>query len=57
MAQLRDNQVIIQFASNISGEAQAKAMLSMEKQLRTITGLEIEVFQLLPAAEAKNGRK
>jgi len=45
MAKLRDNQVIIQFAPNIAGEHQAKAMLQFEKWLRTITGQEIEVFK------------
>ena len=45
MATLRDNQVIIQFAANISGDAQAKSMLAMEKHLREITGQEIQVFK------------
>ena len=45
MATLRDNQVIIQFATNISGDAQAKSMLAMEKHLRQITGQEIQVFK------------
>ncbi|HXR26130.1 MAG TPA: hypothetical protein VN742_12255 [Candidatus Binataceae bacterium] len=45
MATLRDNQVIIQFAANISGDAQAKSMLAMEKHLRQITGQEIQVFK------------
>jgi len=42
---LRDNIVIIQFAKNISGDAQAKAMLKMERDMRALTGLEIEVFK------------
>ncbi len=45
MATLRDNQVIIQFAANISGDAQARSMLAMEKHLREITGQEIQVFK------------
>lgn len=45
MATLRDNQVIIQFAANISGDAQAKSMLAMERHLRQITGQEIQVFK------------
>jgi hypothetical protein len=45
VATLRDNQVIIQFAANISGDAQAKSMLAMEKHLRQITGQEIQVFK------------
>jgi len=45
VATLRDNQVIIQFAANISGDAQAKSMLAMEKHLREITGQEIQVFK------------
>ena len=45
MTTLRDNQVIIKFAANISGDAQAKSMLAMEKHLRQITGQEIEVFK------------
>jgi hypothetical protein len=45
LATLRDNQVIIQFAANISGDAQAKSMLAMEKHLRQITGQEIQVFK------------
>ena len=45
MATLRDNQVIIQFAANISGDAQAESMLAMERHLRQITGQEIQVFK------------
>jgi hypothetical protein len=45
VATLRDNQVIIQFAANISGDAQAKSMLAMERHLRQITGQEIQVFK------------
>jgi hypothetical protein len=45
LATLRDNQVIIQFAANISGDAQAKSMLAMERHLRQITGQEIQVFK------------
>jgi hypothetical protein len=45
VATLRDNQVIIQFAANISGDAQARSMLAMEKHLREITGQEIQVFK------------
>ena len=53
MPTLRDNQVIIQFAANISGEAQAKAMMAMEKHMRQITGQEIEVFKEAMADDSK----
>ncbi len=45
MADLRDNTVVIQFAKNIPAEAQAAAMMQMERGLRLTTGLEIEVFK------------
>ncbi len=45
MAELRDNQVIIQFAKNIPPEAQAAAMVQMERGLRLVTALPIEVFK------------
>lgn len=45
MAILHDNQVVIQFAPNIPPEAQAVALLQLERGLRLTTGLEIEVFK------------
>ena len=53
MSKLRDNQVIIQFAPNIAGEHQAKAMLQFEKWLRQITGQEIEVFKEVMGDDSK----
>ena len=50
---MRDNIVIIQFAKNIAPEAQAKAMMHMEKHMRTITGMEIEVFKETMADDSK----
>ncbi|MES2367378.1 MAG: hypothetical protein V4563_15990, partial [Pseudomonadota bacterium] len=51
--ELRDNQVIIQFAKNIPPEAQGAAMMQMERGLRLTTGLPIEVFKEAMADDSK----
>jgi hypothetical protein len=53
MAKLRDNQVVIQFGANISGDVQAKAMMQFEKWLRTLTSRDIEVFKEVKADDSK----
>lgn len=45
MIPLRDNTIIVQFAKNIPPEAQAVALMQMERGMRLATGLEIEVFK------------
>lgn len=42
---MRDNIVIIQFAKNIPPDVQANSMMQMEKYMRTLSGMEIEVFK------------
>ncbi len=53
MTELRDNQVIIQFAKNIPPEAQAAALMQMERGLRITTGLPIEVFKEAMADDSR----
>jgi hypothetical protein len=53
MAKLRDNQVVIQFGANISGDVQAKAMMQFEKWLRTLTSQDIEVFKEVMGDDSK----
>ena len=37
--------VLVQFGSEIPSEAQAQALMNLEKNLRSITGLDIRVFK------------
>jgi hypothetical protein len=45
MPALPDNNVIVRFAGNIPVEYHGPAMLALEKHLRQISGLRVEVFK------------
>jgi hypothetical protein len=45
MPELPKYHVLLQFGSGIPSDAQGKAMLALEKHLRQLTGVPIEVFK------------
>ncbi len=53
MTILRKNTVLVQFADNIPSAAQSSAMMELEKILRRMTGMEIEVFKEVMGDDSK----
>lgn len=53
MPDLPDLHVLVQFGGQIPGDIQGRALLALEKMLRSETGLDIEVFKESMADDSK----
>ena len=54
MPELPDHHVIVKFGKGISGDAQGRAMLAMEKHLHELTGnVSVQVFKETMADDSK----
>ncbi len=53
MSDLPDLHVRVQFGRGVPNSAQSRSMLGMEKMLREITGMDIQVFKETMADDSK----
>ena len=53
MTDLPDHHVLVKFGKGISADAQGKAMLGFERQLRGLTGADVQVFKETMADDSK----